>query len=242
DHWKRYFCNARMQVSIAGAVDPAMVADWLEGEFDGFNDGSTGASAVSERPSFTLNFSPTHSHFPKELEQEQIAICFPGVGVVDDDHSVQRIIIGVLSGGMGARLFTEVREKQGLVYWVGAWRDQPRKGGMIHLGASTTPQNIDKTYTSLLREIDRLSEDVSENEIERAVAGIVTRVLTRGDVTRAKAAELANDLFYYGHPVSREEELEKVRSVRVSDVRQFLDNHPRDKLSVVALGPVELRV
>jgi len=240
NHWKQHFSNSRMQVSIAGAVESDRVADLLEEKFEGFHSAEEEGNIATERPSFHLDFSPARLHYSKDLEQEQIAICFPGAAVDDDDFAVQRVIVGVLSGGMSGRLFTEVREKQGLVYWVGAWRDQPRRAGMIHLGASTTPQNVDKTYTTLLREIDRLAEDVTKEEIDRAVAGIVTRVQTRGDVTRAKAAELVNDLFYHGRPVSSEEKIAKVKAVGVEDIRRFLELHPRDKLGVVTLGPKEL--
>ncbi|MHC4443572.1 MAG: M16 family metallopeptidase [Planctomycetota bacterium] len=242
DHWHGYFSGRGMQVSIAGAVDPVMAADLLEGEFDGFSGCSDGGREGVARSSFSLDFSPVRSHYDKDTEQEQIGLCFPGAGVVDDDFPVQQVIIGLLAGGMSARLFTELREKQGLVYWVSAWRDQPRQGGMIHLGASSTPQNVAKTYMTLLREIDRLSEDVSEEEIERVVAGIETRFVTRGDVTRSKAGELADDLFYHGRPCSRQEELARIKAVTVSDVRKFLEAHAHDELSVVTVGPAELCV
>ena len=52
---------------------------------------------------------------------------------------------------MSGRLFTEVREKRGLVYWVGAWCETPRGSGVMFLGASTTPQRCDETYEALSR-------------------------------------------------------------------------------------------
>jgi len=239
DHWRRFVSSNRMQVSIAGAIDRDRIVEVLEREFSGFSGGGDGGSAGDGRKSFELKFGSSSSHYPKSLEQEQIAICFPGAAVTDEDFPIQRVVIGILAGGMSSRLFTEVREKQGLVYWVSAWRDQPRGWGLIHLGASTTPQNVDKTYATLLGEVDRLSDDVTEAEVERAISGIVTRYQTRGDVTRSRAAELADDLFYHGGLRSREEELSKIKSVRVSDVRAFLAAHPRDRLSVLTVGQGE---
>ena len=140
-----------------------------------------------------LRFTPARRHQEKDLEQEQIAICFPGAQVTDDDFPVERVLLGILAGGMSGRLFTEVREKQGLAYWVGAWGDHPRTGGMLHVGASTTPQRVDQTYATLLREINRLAEDLTDDELQRAITGIVSQAQTRGDVTRSRAARLADD-------------------------------------------------
>lgn len=232
DHWRRHFSARRMQVAVAGAVQPQEVIALFEEQFAGFN-----GADEPDTGGFAFQFSPGRSHHEKDLEQEQIAICFPGSAARDADFPTAQVVLGVLSGGMGARLFTEVREKQGLVYWVGAWNDQSRRSGMFHLGASTTPQNLEKTYTTLLREIDRLSEDLTQEELERAVSGIVTRARTQGDITRAKAAELSEDLFYLGRPVPTEEKMAKVRAVTIADVRAYLHAHPRDRLSVVTLGP-----
>lgn len=233
-HWRRHFSARGMLVAVAGAVEPEAVADLFERYFEGFTgDGE-------HPPGFPLEFHPGRSHREKDLEQEQIAICFPGSAVADEDYPTGQVVIGVLAGGMGARLFTEVREKQGLVYWVGAWSDQSRFGGMFHLGASTTPANLEKTYATLLREIDRIGEDVTEAEVERAVNGIVTRSYTRGDITRARAGELVEDLFHRGRPIPAEEKIARYRAVTVRDVRAYLEKHPREHLSVVTVGPKEL--
>jgi len=240
DHWRRHFGARRMQVSVAGAVEASAVADLLEKEFAGFEPGPgspDGAADHQVRPAFDIRFSAARTHYPKDLEQEQIAICFPGAQAGDADFYVETVVIGVLAGGMSARLFTEVREKQGLVYWVGAWSDHPRTGGMIHLGASATPQNVERTYTTLLREIGRLADDLTAAELERAIAGLTTRLVTQGDITRARAAELADDLFYHGRPIPTEEKLARIRAVTLDDVRDYLAAHPRDRLSVVTLGP-----
>lgn len=240
EHWQRCITPKRMQVAVAGPVDPGQVADRLETAFSAhaarFSDGFSPAEAAA----YPILFSPTYGHHNKELEQEQVVLCFPGASATDADFFVQKVAVGVLAGGMSGRLFTEVREKQGLVYWVGAWTDQPRAGGMVHVGASTTPQNLDRTYETLLREVSRLADDLTQPELDRAIAGLVTRARTRGDVTRARAAEAAEDLFYYGRVVSTDEKLSRISAVTIQDVRDYLAAHPRDGLSVVTLGPRKL--
>ena len=236
-HWRSFFHAGRMLVSIAGAVEPSQAADVFEKHFSGF-----GERTVVGRTSFPIEFLPGVKHYSKDLEQEQIGIGFPGVDAKHDDFPTQQVILGVLAGGMSGRLFAEVREKQGLAYWVSAWHETPRGCGMIFLGASTTPDRCEKTYHTLLREVDRLADDIEQEELDRAITGIVSRRETRGDTTRARCSELGADLFHFERPVPPEEKSAKIQAVTIDDVRRYLATYPRDELCVVTLGPTPLGV
>ncbi len=235
EFWRTYFQCGRMVVSVAGPVEAERVADVFSRHFEGF-----GGSTKSGREAHALAFSPARSHHHKDLEQEHIAIGWPGVEATHRDFPVQQAALGILSGGMSGRLFTEVREKRGLVYWVSAWQETPRGAGMMFLGASTTPERCKLTFTTLLHEVDRLSEDLAQDELERAVTGIVASQETRGDTTRSRCAELASDLFFFGRPVPPEEKTAKLQAVTIDDIRRYLSEHPRDRLCVLTLGPKPL--
>lgn len=234
-YWRRCFSAGRMQIVMGGAVDVEAVSRTIERLFAGF-----GESKRSGREGFPVSFSPGFRHQAKELEQEHILMCWPGVAVTDKAYPVEHLTLEILSGGMSSRLFTEVREKQGLVYWVGAWDEHPRKAGMIFMGASTTPARCEQTFKTLLREVDRLASDVTEEELNRAKIGVIAKTQTHGDITRARVSELGADLFHHGRPISTEEKNAQISAVTIADVQKYLKDHPRDQLSVLTLGPKEL--
>jgi len=231
-YWRDYFCNGRMIVTVAGGIDPRRVVAILDSNFSGF-----GETASAGREGYPVGFAAQTKHHDKDLEQEQIGIGWPGVDATHDDYPTQQAVIGILSGGMSGRLFTEVREKRGLVYWVSAWSETPRGAGMMFMGASTTPQRCEQTFRTLLSEVERLSDDLTEEELERAKTGILASHETRGDTTRSRCSELASDLFFFGKPVSIEEKIAKLEAVSVADVRRYLQSYPRDRLCVVTVGP-----
>ncbi len=231
-HWRSHFHAGRIIVSLAGPVEPEQVVYLFEEHFDGF-----GRAEAEGRSTYPADFTARTTHHQKDLQQEHISICWPGVEATHDDFPTQQIVLGILSGGMSRRLFTEVREKRGLVYWVGAWHETPRGTGMIFLGASTTPDRCDQTFSTLLREVERLPEDIQQEELDRAITGIVAQQETRGDATRARCAELATDLFFFRRPVPTEEKIAKVQAVTIDRIRRYLGEYPRDRLCVVTLGP-----
>src|SRR3972149_648126 len=110
-------------------------------------------------------------------------------------------------------MITKMPEKRGEDYWNEEEQRTPRGAGMMFLGASTTPERCDQTFTALLREVDRLSEDLVQDELDRAVTGIVASQETRGDTTRSRCAELASDLFFFGRPVPPAEKVAKLQAV-----------------------------
>lgn len=237
EYWRKNLTGRRMQVTIVGPIEPTRAADAVERFFCPLAAGAA-PLAQAQQPQIT----GAQTHHDKQLEQVYMAMSWPGAARQAADWPAEAVAINVLSGGMSSRLFTEVREKQGLVYWVGAWPDYLRGAGILSMGASTSPQRSRQTYETLLREVERLGQDLSEEELQRAKVLIAARRQTRGELTRVRASELAEDLFYFGVPRDREAETALIEKVTVEDIRRYLETHPRrpEQLSVVTLGPQPL--
>ncbi|MBW2735234.1 MAG: insulinase family protein [Deltaproteobacteria bacterium] len=234
EHFARLATRSAMTMAVAGKIDIPQIRESVEQAFGALPEGER------IREEITPHFPAAKGHITKDLEQTQIGISFPGVGYADPSFATEQVMLGVLSGGMSARLFAEVREKLGLVYWVGAWHEQPRGLGVVHVGAATKPERCAKTYETLLREIARLSEDLTEEELERAKTGIVAESTTSGVSVQQRANDLMVDHFHLGRAVRAEEKLDEIRRVTVDDIRGYLKEHPRDSLSVVTVGPAPL--
>ena len=132
---------------LLGLVD-ASFADWRGNRF--------------QAPEVRLA-SPHATHVIADTSQQHIGLNFEAAGVDDADWYLQSLAVGVLSGGMGARLFTEVREKRGLAYSVGAAVRAIRGAGFITAYAGTTPERASETLSVLRDEFVRLSEGVRED-------------------------------------------------------------------------------
>lgn len=232
EHWRRVYQAGRLQVAAAGPVDPEKLARRIDACFAGLGERTWAGREVAD-----FTFRPARHHRHKDLQQEYIGITLPGVPKDHPDFATEQVLIGILAGGMSGRLFTEVREKQGLVYWVGAWHEQPRGRGVIHLGASTTPERCAQTYQTLLRELARLHEDLTDEETRRARDGLIAHLETEDDLTRARAARLSDDLFHFSRPIGLQARLDALRAVGTDQVEDYVQRLPRDQVCVATVGP-----
>ena len=234
-HWRQFYHSGRLQVAVAGPIEPDALARHVDETFADLGSVEQTGRAVAE-----FEFAPQREHRHKDLEQQYIALTLPGVPRGHTDFAVEQVTLRVLAGGMSGRLFTEVREKLGLVYWIGAWHEQPRGKGVIHLGASTTPDRCCQTYETILRELERLSEDLTEAEVRRARDGLIAHYETEDDLTRARAGGLSDDLFHFSRPVGLGPKLAAIRAVTLERVENYVRRLPREQLCVATLGPQAL--
>src|SRR3546814_20352327 len=59
----------------------------------------------------------------KALEQANLVLLLPAVGVLDPDYFALRLLAEILGGGMASRLFKEAREHRGLAYPIDAYSE-----------------------------------------------------------------------------------------------------------------------
>src|SRR5699024_9743067 len=59
-------------------------------------------------------------HLKKKTEQAHFSIGLPGYDMRDTSRFAAKVLSNILGGTMSSRLFTEVREKRGLAYYVRA--------------------------------------------------------------------------------------------------------------------------
>ncbi len=176
-------------------------------------------------------------HVDAESTQVQIGLGFPSPAPGTDDAYTYQVALEVLSGSMGARLFTEVREKRGLVYSVSAFYRSLRGFGYTLGYAGTTVERAAETLEVFLAELGRMAEGVSAAELERARTGLLSSVVMSGEATGSTAGRLANDIALFGRPRTLAEISGRIEGVTLQAVNDYLAANPIPEPTVVTLGP-----
>jgi predicted Zn-dependent peptidase len=235
DHATRFLPGGAI-LAVAGSFDFAELVARAEKLFGDWK----GSAPQAGEPQHIA--APEYVHLPQETAQQHIGVAWPGITVDDPFSYDYRIAMSVLSGGMGARLFTEVREKRGLVYSVSASASAHRGCGYNLAYAGTTPERAQETLDVLLHELQRIADGVLEEEVERAKTGLMSRVVMQEESSRARTGAIARDQFMLGRVRPLEEILENVQKVSTHSIREFYEAHPPRDFTVVTLGPADLKL
>ncbi len=221
--------------SVAGDYDFDKVCSKIEKLFD----------TRTKREAAEIETKPAprgYKHLEKEGAQVHIGMMTDSVPLGDPDYYNVRAAVSVLSGGMSARLFTEVREKRGLCYAVGAKYHTTKNKAGISCYAGTTPDKAQQTYDVIKKEFDILSEDISNEEIERGKAGLKSSLIMSSESSRSRAASIAGDYFLLNRVRKLEEIKEKIEGVTRESVLDFLRKNKFEDFTVVTIGSKKINI
>ncbi len=183
-----------------------------------------------------------YKHIPNNGAQVHVGLMTPTVAVRDKNYYNARIAVAVLSGGMGARLFTEVREKRGLCYSVGAQYHAMKEAAGIACYTGTTPDKAQQAYDVIVAEFNRLADGISEDELQRAKVGLKSSLIMQSESSSSRAGSIAGDYYMLGKVRTLDEIKKAIDKTSVDSVLAFLrENRFRD-FTVVTIGPKELKV
>ena len=86
-----------------------------------------------------------------------------------NDWATLQVIDSILGSGMSSRLFTQLRDEQGLAYSVGSSFSANTNKGVFALYIATNPDNIEQAQNGMLAEVDKLKKEfVTEKELKEA--------------------------------------------------------------------------
>jgi len=178
-----------------------------------------------------------YTHIHNEGAQVHIGLMTKTVKPTDSDYYNARVAVSVLSGGMSARLFTEVREKRGLCYAVGAQYHSLKEAAGIACYAGTTPEKAQETLDVITAEFGRLAEGISEEEIERAKVGLKSALILQSESSSSRAGAIGSDYYILGRVRSLDEIKDKIEETSADSILGFLRNNKFKDFTVVTIGP-----
>jgi predicted Zn-dependent peptidase len=179
--------------------------------------------------------------FTKESDQAHVVVGVPSFPLDHPDRYPLQILANVLGGGMSSRLFTEVRERRGLAYYVFGLNHSYTDAGSLYSQAGVDINRIDEAVTTILGELRKIAaEPVPADELEKAKSfakgrfvlqlenpqGLILFGLRR-EVLERRVPELDEVLAGLGAVTA--EDVQRVAQSLIAD----------DKLRLALIGPFE---
>ena len=161
DTWYR---PDRMVVGVGGRIGDGLDAK-LEELLGSLEPRETGSPAPFAMPQ---NGGHVRVH-TKESDQAHLVLGVRSRPLTDPDRYVLQLLSTVLGGGMSSRLFTEVRERRGLAYYVFGTNHAYTDTGSLYAQSGVDINRIDDAVTTIVEQFRLLaSEAVPADELEKA--------------------------------------------------------------------------
>ena len=159
-HW---YTPERIVVGLAGNLGPDPVARITElmGDLPQSPTGTPPQSAFANNGRIRVH--------EKVSDQAHLCLGVHGYPIQHPDRYVVELLRTVLGGGMSSRLFTEVRERRGLAYYVFAANQAYTDSGTIYSQAGVDLKRVEEAVTTILEELRKIAaEPVPADELEKA--------------------------------------------------------------------------
>lgn len=195
-YYQRHLAADNVAVSIFGDISPDEARRLAEKHF----------GDLSGQSSRTNAWSPATPSLPARVEergpfkQAILLIGYPGIDIKDARNEPMNVLQRALSG-LSSELAIEIREKRGLVYFVGAMAMSGLQPGLFSLYAGTRADAMDEVEQLMLEQLERIARDgLRDDELERARA----QLIAAHDMGRQNTGELAqisalNELYGLGY-------------------------------------------
>ena len=230
----RGYAPARTVVALAGPIKPddaiAAVTEALGG--------------LAPRPAPSLVPAPRAGKtraklLGKRAEQTNLCVGWRAVHTDHPDKYALDMLNAVLGEGMSSRLFLELREKRGLAYDVHSYDANYVDAGHLVVYAGFAPANGGEVLAAILREIERLREEVvSDVEIERVRDFAKGRLELRLEDTRGVSGWLAGQELFLGRVRTVDEVCAIIDGITPADIQRVAREFLRPELAyIAAIGP-----
>jgi zinc protease len=174
--------------------------------------------------------------------QADIVLGYPGVRRNDPDFyplSLGDLIFGRL--GLYGRLGANVRDKQGLAYYVYSGMEANLGAGPWAVHAGVNPQNVDRAVEGIIAEIKRLrTEPVTQDELSEAKDFLTGSLALRLETNEGVAATLS-DIELFGLGLDYLQRYPNIiRSITAEEILAVTQKYAQiENYALAIAGPVE---
>jgi predicted Zn-dependent peptidase len=233
DHWYRAH---RVVAGVAGQVGDDVVPR-LEDLLGDVQDGSAGVPA----PVAVSQAAPSVKIHTKTSDQAHLRLGVHSYPLDHPDRYALALLATVLGGGMSSRLFSEVRERRGLAYYIFGHNATYTDAGTLFAQGGVDITRIDEAVATIVREFSRIaSERVSDEELAKARNFAKGRlVLSLEDPKGLILFGLRSEVLE-GRLREPDEVLAGYDAVTAEDVQRVAQDVIRDeRLNLAVIGPFD---
>lgn len=177
----------------------------------------------------------------KQTDQTHLLVSLPALRAQDDRRYILDVLKTVLGGGMSSRLFSEIREKRGLAYYVRAGVDSFHDTGNLVISSGVRNAAALQAVKVIINELKKLkNKKIPSSELKKAKEMLKGSLVLGLESSQEVANFLALQELYYGKLISPEEIIDKIEAVTSQEILGLANElFKHNLLSLAAIGPLK---
>src|SRR3954465_5802483 len=236
DYVGRWYKPERMVVGVAGRLDGDYLGT-IEKLLGDLEPGETGAPSAAG----ANGDGPRVLVHRKEADQAHLCLGVHSQPMVHPDRWALQLLATVLGTGMSSRLFTEVRERRGLAYYVYAHNQSYTDTGTLYSQAGVQITRTEEAVETIVAEFRRIAEEpVPAAELEKARALAKGRFVLRLENPQGMTMFGLSREVLEGQATEPDEIVAGIDAVTAEDIQRVAqDVIGSGALNLALIGPFE---
>ncbi|MFA7662702.1 MAG: pitrilysin family protein [Patescibacteria group bacterium] len=239
NYYKKHYHPENMILTLAGRFNEAsakkLITNYFGQQDSQFEKTKAGFAEIKLKPQTAIRVN-----FKKQAsEQVQLELGFPGYKYGDPRNYAATLLSVILGGNMSSRLFINVRERNGLAYFVKSDTEDYRDIGVFSIRAGVAKQNVKKTIELIVEDLNKIkAEKVDLAELQKAKDWVRGKMILGLEDSESIAQWCGDQQLYAGKIMTPQERLEKFEKVSIDDIQKIAqDIFKISKMSVAIIGP-----
>lgn len=158
----------------------------------------------------------------KETEQAHFILGWPGMTRTDPRRYALSLLSTILGGNMSSRLFSEVREKRGLCYYIHADADMYHDTGVFGAAAGVDPQRVEEAIKVTIDEFMAVIDGrlpITADELQKAKDYVAGKMVLSFEDSESVAQYYGMKQLLSNVIEEPEEILEKIKALTLAEIQ-----------------------
>jgi predicted Zn-dependent peptidase len=234
DYMHSLYSADNITVVVAGGVEEKSVTELVQKYFGSMPKFDT----FRPTPVVESQSKPAILIRQKKTEQVHIAL---GVRTVPDEHKDQyplEVLAAIVGGGMSSRLFTEVREKRGLAYYVRSYSEHYTDCGGFVTMAGVDAKRSSEAVKVIVEQYHAISNGsvIEAEELKKAKEFLKGHFVLELEDSRSVAGWYASQEMLNKKMYNPDDIMEKIDKVTAEEVKAAAQTYLRRPLNLAVIG------
>ncbi len=235
DYFERRYVAPNVTVAAAGNYEWSRLIELVQAKCGGWNRGHVGRYGLQE----TRGSGKFEVMTKAKVTQEHVYLIAPAPSANSPLRHAADTLAMIVGDDSGSRLYWSLVDP-GLADSADMSFHEYEGAGAFYTSFSSEPGQAEENLTiihDVLSSVQR--EGVTEAELQQAKSKIGSRVVRGSERPMGRMQALGMAWTYLGQYRSVDDELKAFDAVTLDSIREVLDRYPLDRVTTLALGPLE---